>query len=166
MSMQAEDTVRKLRLFSTIVWNVMKLVPSQITRYDNVVYVHDTKHFTHIRKSKLKAGCCSCPCGESMYMNYVPIVRPPDDTWVWRTWGKTCHSATLSTTNPTWTDQGSNAGPAVKGRKLTTWAMERPREDVVTRDQIGHPLPATTVLSCYALSKVRRCLRHNLCSQP
>jgi hypothetical protein len=25
--------------------------------------------------------------------------------------GKTCHSATLSTTNPTWTDQGSNPYP-------------------------------------------------------
>jgi hypothetical protein len=27
-----------------------------------------------------------------------------------RTWGKTCPSATLSTTNPTWTDPGSNPG--------------------------------------------------------
>jgi hypothetical protein len=26
------------------------------------------------------------------------------------TWGKTCPSATLSTTNPTWTDPGSNPG--------------------------------------------------------
>jgi hypothetical protein len=26
------------------------------------------------------------------------------------TWGKTCPSATLSTTNPTWTDPGSNSG--------------------------------------------------------
>jgi hypothetical protein len=26
------------------------------------------------------------------------------------TWGKTCSSATLSTTNPTWTDPGSNPG--------------------------------------------------------
>jgi hypothetical protein len=26
------------------------------------------------------------------------------------TWGKTCHSATLSTANPTWTDPGSNPG--------------------------------------------------------
>jgi hypothetical protein len=26
------------------------------------------------------------------------------------TWGKTCHSATLSTTNPTWTGPGSNPG--------------------------------------------------------
>jgi hypothetical protein len=28
-----------------------------------------------------------------------------------RTRGKTCPSATLSTTNPTWTDLGSNPGP-------------------------------------------------------
>jgi hypothetical protein len=27
-----------------------------------------------------------------------------------RTWGKTCPSAALSTTNPTWTDPGSNPG--------------------------------------------------------
>ena len=26
------------------------------------------------------------------------------------TWGKTCPSATLSNTNPTWTDPGSNPG--------------------------------------------------------
>jgi hypothetical protein len=49
-----------------------------------------------------------------------PIVRPPDDVWEWRTtmewyWKrrtlrKTCPSATLSTTNLTWTDPGANPG--------------------------------------------------------
>jgi hypothetical protein len=42
--------------------------------------------------------------------------------------GKTCHSATLSTINPTWTDPGSNA---VGGRRLTAWAMARPRSHVL-----------------------------------
>jgi hypothetical protein len=49
-----------------------------------------------------------------------PIVPAPDDGWVWSSrwngWGweepkyseETCHSATLSTTNPTWRDPGSN----------------------------------------------------------
>jgi hypothetical protein len=46
-----------------------------------------------------------------------PIVPAPDDRW-WRMWSrrwndnwqKTCPSATLSTTNPTWLDLGSNPG--------------------------------------------------------
>jgi hypothetical protein len=33
-------------------------------------------------------------------------------------WGKTCPSATLSTTNPTWTDPGSN--PGLRGGRLAT----------------------------------------------
>jgi hypothetical protein len=39
---------------------------------------------------------------------------------------KTCPSATLSTTNPTWTDPGSNPGLRSEGRRLTAWAMARP----------------------------------------
>jgi hypothetical protein len=35
-----------------------------------------------------------------------------------RIWGKTCPSATLSTTNPTWTDLGSN--PALCGERSAT----------------------------------------------
>jgi hypothetical protein len=34
------------------------------------------------------------------------------------TWGKTCPSATLSTTNPTWTEPGSN--PGLPGESLVT----------------------------------------------
>jgi hypothetical protein len=34
------------------------------------------------------------------------------------TWGKTCPSATLSTTNPTWTDPGSN--PGLRGGRPAT----------------------------------------------
>jgi hypothetical protein len=34
------------------------------------------------------------------------------------TWGKTCPSATLSTTNPTWTDLGSNS--ALRGERPAT----------------------------------------------
>jgi hypothetical protein len=34
------------------------------------------------------------------------------------TWGKTCPSATLSNTNPTWTDPGSN--PGLRGGRHVT----------------------------------------------
>jgi hypothetical protein len=34
------------------------------------------------------------------------------------TWGKACPSATLSTTNPTWTDLGLN--PGLRGERLAT----------------------------------------------
>jgi hypothetical protein len=61
-----------------------------------------------------------------------PIVPALDDRWWWmwsNRWNtnwqgkpkyseKTCPSATLSTTNPTWTDPGSN--PARSGRKPAT----------------------------------------------
>jgi hypothetical protein len=52
----------------------------------------------------------------------IYIVHPPDDMSLesqsrmiltgenWRTWRKTCPSATLSTTNPTWIDTGMNPG--------------------------------------------------------
>jgi hypothetical protein len=60
-----------------------------------------------------------------------PIVPAPDDRWwrVWTSWWngtwlgqqkyseKTCPSATLSTTNPTWPDLGSN--PGRRGGKLS-----------------------------------------------
>jgi hypothetical protein len=42
-----------------------------------------------------------------------------------RTRRKTCPSATLSTTNLTWIDQARNLASAVRGRRLTTWAMAR-----------------------------------------
>ena len=35
-----------------------------------------------------------------------------------RTWGKTCPSATFSTTNPTWTEPGSN--PGLRGERPAT----------------------------------------------
>jgi hypothetical protein len=58
-------------------------------------------------------------------------VHPPDDTWVWtamveRYWQekteelreKPCPSATLSTTNLTWTDPGTNSD--LRGERLAT----------------------------------------------
>jgi hypothetical protein len=56
--------------------------------------------------------------------HYWPIVPAPDDRWwwLWRNWWnkdwqgkpkyseKTCPSATLCTTNPTWLDPGLNPG--------------------------------------------------------
>jgi hypothetical protein len=41
-----------------------------------------------------------------------------------RTRRKTCPSATLTTTNPTWIDPGENPGLR-RERRLTTWAMAR-----------------------------------------
>jgi hypothetical protein len=62
---------------------------------------------------------CTRYCG-----HFWPIVQAPDDRWgwLWSNWWnedwqgkpkyseKTCPSATLSTTNPTWTDPGLNPG--------------------------------------------------------
>jgi hypothetical protein len=64
--------------------------------------------------------------------HFWPIVPPPDDRWgwLWSNWWnedwqgkpkyseKTRPSATLSTTNPTWSDPGSNPGRS--GGKPTT----------------------------------------------
>jgi hypothetical protein len=53
--------------------------------------------------------------------------------------GKTCPSATFSTTNPTWTDPGSK--PGLRGGRLVAWAMVRPRTSIcanrVTKDWQG-----------------------------
>jgi hypothetical protein len=68
--------------------------------------------------------------------HYLPVVPAPDDRWwwLWSNWwnedwqGKpNCPSATLSTTQPTWTDLGFNPAAAVGSRRLTAWAMARPR---------------------------------------
>jgi hypothetical protein len=46
---------------------------------------------------------------------------------------KTCPSATLSTTNPTWADPGSKPGLRGEGRRLTTWAMARPNSPLLVK---------------------------------
>jgi hypothetical protein len=64
-----------------------------------------------------------------------PILPAPDDRWwLWSSWWnedwqgklkyleKTCPSATLSTTNPTWPDLTT-----VGSQQLTTWAMAQPQ---------------------------------------
>jgi hypothetical protein len=65
--------------------------------------------------------------------------------------GKPCLSATLSTTNPTWTELGSNRASAVRGRRLTAWAMTRPivcfTNTVVKRSQLWQPLQTTQQLA-------------------
>jgi hypothetical protein len=72
-------------------------------------------------------GLSALYCG-----HFWPIVPAPDDRWGWlwsNLWNedlqgkpkylkKTCPSATLSTTNHTWPDQGSN--PARRGGKPVT----------------------------------------------
>jgi hypothetical protein len=62
--------------------------------------------------------------------HYWPFVPAPGDRWWWRNWWnedwqgkpkyseKTCLSATLSTTNPTWLDPGLN--PGCRGGKPAT----------------------------------------------
>jgi hypothetical protein len=69
-----------------------------------------------------------------------PIAPAPDDRWwwLWSGWWnedwqgkpkyseKTCPSVTLSTTNPTWPDLGSNSGLRSGKPWLTAWAMARP----------------------------------------
>jgi hypothetical protein len=68
------------------------------------------------------------------------VAQVPDDEWWWvwySRWNdwhgkpnysdKTCLSATLSTTNPTWPNAGSNPS-----RRLTAWAMARPLVRAVT----------------------------------
>jgi hypothetical protein len=44
---------------------------------------------------------------------------------------KTCLSATLSTTNPTWPDRARNRAVAVGSQRLTTWAMAQPKGHVI-----------------------------------
>jgi hypothetical protein len=78
-------------------------------------------------------GCCTLTCSfiasgvelSPLYCsNFWPIVPAPDDRWgwLWSNWWnedwqgkpkyseKTCPSATMSTTNPTWPNPGSNPG--------------------------------------------------------
>jgi hypothetical protein len=50
--------------------------------------------------------------------------------------GKTCPSATLSTTNSTWNDQGSNPGLRGICRRLTAWAMARPTRYTLLRSNM------------------------------
>jgi hypothetical protein len=72
--------------------------------------------------------------GETIFLcNWAsrgPFVHPPDDEGIWssggmmltgekqRTQKEICISATLSSTNPTWTDLGVN--PGLNGEKLLT----------------------------------------------
>jgi hypothetical protein len=77
--------------------------------------------------------------------HYWPVVPAPDDRWwwLWSNWWngdwqgkpkyseKTYPSATLSTTNPTWRDPGSNPAAAVGSQRLTAWAMTRPFSSVL-----------------------------------
>jgi hypothetical protein len=45
--------------------------------------------------------------------------------------GKTCHSATLSTTNPTWTDPGSN--PRLRRERPATNGLRHGTANYVTK---------------------------------
>jgi hypothetical protein len=73
---------------------------------------------SHYDWNLIWGGGLSWYCG-----HFWPIIQAPDDRgWLWSNWWnedwqgqpkyseKTCPSATLSTTNPTWPDPGSNLG--------------------------------------------------------
>jgi hypothetical protein len=84
------------------------------------------------QKTAIRTVCCSCRWGETLY---VSELRPPkgqlfipqmiyesgqpewNDTGMQnrRTRGKTCPSATVSNTNPTWTEPGANRGLRAQG---------------------------------------------------
>jgi hypothetical protein len=102
--------------------------------------IQDKKQQTHCTVFFIASGVGLSPlyCG-----HFWPIVPAPDDRWGWllgnwwnENWQgkpkyskKTCPSATLSITNPTWPDPGSNPGR----RRLTAWAMARPHCTVTQR---------------------------------
>jgi hypothetical protein len=61
------------------------------------------------------------------------------DTWKLKyLGGKTCLSATFSTTNPTWTDPGSN--PDLRGERPAT---NRLSHDTATKNQVTKPVTTT-----------------------
>jgi hypothetical protein len=95
---------------------------------DSVLSVYRRKHFTFYNDIFVPflslfiasgVGLSPLYCG-----HFWPIIPAPDDWWgwLWSNWWnedwqrkpkyseKTCPSATLSTTNPTWPDPGSNPG--------------------------------------------------------
>jgi hypothetical protein len=93
---------------------------------------------TNVRRTRYYfqpyASAALCPAGETESTwycgHYWPIVPAPDDRWwwLWSNWWnedrqgkpkyseKTCHSATLPTTNPTWPYQGRRGGKPASNR--------------------------------------------------
>jgi hypothetical protein len=90
--------------------------------------------------------------------HFWPIVQAPDDRWgwLWSNWwtedwqgkpkysDKTCPSATLSTTNPTWPDQGSNSGR--RGGKPATNRLSYGAD--------LHPVPRSRKVELYLRSPI------------
>jgi hypothetical protein len=81
-----------------------------------------------------------CETEANWYCGHIwPVVPASDDRWWWvcssrwdenwqrkpKYWEKTCPSTTLSTTNPTWPDLGSNPGRRGGKPAITAWAMPR-----------------------------------------
>jgi hypothetical protein len=107
--------------------------------------------------------------------HFWPIVPAPDDRWVWlwsNWWNedwqgkpkyseKTCPSATLSTTNPTWPDPGSYPGrrdgkPATNGlgygaaRFVTKWHIVINLKSLTPYGTSTRPTFYYTVLNVYS----------------
>jgi hypothetical protein len=97
---------------------------------------------------------------------YVSILRIPQMMWVWRTtvewyWQgkteklgrKTCPSATLSTTNPTWTYSGAN--PVLRGERPATNHLSHgtARQFLLTFMKVRKPYVMTSVRIAGCLQK-------------
>jgi hypothetical protein len=92
---------------------------ASIVTYHVTVFLYVELHYWKINTLFLLVGWDFGYCG-----HYWPIVPAPDGRWwwLWRNWWnenlqgkskyseKTCSSATLSTTNPTWIYPGLNPG--------------------------------------------------------
>jgi hypothetical protein len=108
-----------------------QIFPTEIMKYQNLKWstnLCDEKYCTECKF--VPRSCCSCWWGETLSLkcnHQWACCSSLRWLWVWRAmvewyWqgnpenSETCHSATLSTTNPT----------AVRGWWLTTWAMAQP----------------------------------------
>jgi hypothetical protein len=90
----------------------------------------------------------------------------PGWLWGWTIWWnddwqgkpkyteKTCTSAMLSTTNPTWSDRARSRAAAVGSQRLTAWAMARPillRLYSTSRNLIQDHQENYIVITCFIL---------------
>jgi hypothetical protein len=84
------------------------------------------QHSLHIFTLHQRAYCSSCRWYMSIESHGGIILTGGNR----RTRRETCPSATSSTTNPTWTDPGAKPDFRRWDRRLTTWAMARPKLEV------------------------------------
>jgi hypothetical protein len=112
-------TLRGARLYC--IASNLKLREATWDSHKDMTFVN-TPH--HMFSQFFFPGWGETDCESTWYVGHCwPIVPAPDDRWwLWSSWWdedwqgkpkyseKTCPSASLSTTNPTWPDLGSNPG--------------------------------------------------------